>query len=108
MSMTRSFATTEPTRAEIDALRGATILEFGTDWCGFCQRAQPLIETAFDEHPAIDHIKVEDGSGRPLGRSFRVKLWPTLIFLRDGQEVARLVRPNAAREITEAMRKIDG
>lgn len=108
MSMTRSFATTEPTRAEIDALRGATILEFGTDWCGFCQRAQPLIETAFDEHPAIDHIKVEDGSGRPLGRSFRVKLWPTLIFLRDGQEVARVVRPNAAREITEAMRKIDG
>lgn len=108
MSMTRSFATTEPTRAEIDALRGATVLEFGTDWCGFCQRAQPLIETAFDEHPAIDHIKVEDGSGRPLGRSFRVKLWPTLIFLRDGQEVARVVRPNAAREITEAMRKIDG
>lgn len=108
MSMTRSFATTEPTRTEIDALRGATILEFGTDWCGFCQRAQPLIETAFDEHPTIDHIKVEDGSGRPLGRSFRVKLWPTLIFLRDGQEVARLVRPNAAREITEAMRKIDG
>ena len=107
MSMTHSFTTPEPTRAELDALPGATILEFGTGWCGFCQRAQPLIEAAFRDHPGIGHIKVEDGSGRPLGRSFRVKLWPTLIFLRDGQEIARLVRPDATAEITAAMRKID-
>lgn len=108
MSMTHTFATTEPARAEIDALRGATVLEFGTPWCGFCQRAQPLIETAFDGHPGVDHIKVEDGSGRPLGRSFRVKLWPTLVFLRDGQEVARLVRPDTAGDIAAALRQIDG
>nr|WP_315593071.1 thioredoxin family protein [uncultured Cupriavidus sp.] len=107
MSMTHTFATTEPSRAEIDALRGATVLEFGTAWCGFCQRAQPLIEAAFGEHPDLGHIKVEDGSGRPLGRSFRVKLWPTLVFLRDGQEVARLVRPGSAREIADAMAQID-
>ncbi|MCM3605984.1 thioredoxin family protein [Cupriavidus pauculus] len=106
MSMTHTFAATEPTRSEIDSLRGATVLEFGTPWCGFCQRAQPLIETAFAEHPEINHIKVEDGSGRPLGRSFRVKLWPTLIFLRDGQEVARVVRPNDSREIVDAMQGI--
>lgn len=106
MSMTHTFAATEPTRSEIDSLRGATVLEFGTPWCGFCQLAQPLIETAFAEHPEINHIKVEDGSGRPLGRSFRVKLWPTLIFLRDGQEVARVVRPNDSREIVDAMQGI--
>lgn len=106
MSMTTSFTATEPTRSEIDALRGATVLEFGAPWCGFCMRAQPLIETAFGSHPDIDHIKVEDGSGRPLGRSFRVKLWPTLIFLRDGQEVARLVRPEGAQQIADAMERI--
>ena len=53
------------------------------------------------------HIKVEDGSGRPLGRSFRIKLWPTLVFLRDGKEVARLVRPTDADEIEKALRQID-
>jgi thioredoxin 1 len=108
MSMTKALAATEPTRAEIDALPGATLLEFGAPWCGFCMRAQPLIETAFGKHPAIRHIKVEDGSGRPLGRAFRVKLWPTLVFLRDGQEVARLVRPADAQAIAEAMAQIDG
>ncbi|MGO4307682.1 thioredoxin family protein [Cupriavidus sp. RAF12] len=108
MSMTKDFATTEPTRADIDTMPGATLLEFGAPWCGFCMRAQPLIETAFGHHPSIRHIKVEDGSGRPLGRSFRIKLWPTLIFLRDGQEVARLVRPDDAQAIASAMAQIDG
>ena len=53
------------------------------------------------------HLKVADGPGRPLGRSYRVKLWPTLVFLRDGQEVARLVRPGDATPIGEALASID-
>lgn len=98
----------EPTRQAMDALPGAALLEFGTPWCGHCQRAQPLIEAALAPWPELPHIKVEDGPGRPLGRSYKVKLWPTLVFLRDGQEVARLVRPADAQAITEALKKIGG
>jgi thioredoxin 1 len=54
-------------------------------------------------HPDVQHIKVGDGKGQPLGRSFRVKLWPTLIGLRDGREVARVVRPTSPREIAELL-----
>jgi thioredoxin 1 len=103
MAMTRTFNAIEPQRSEIDTLDRSTVIEFGTPWCGFCQAAQPLLQTAFADYPAVDHIKIEDGSGRPLGRSFRVKLWPTLIFLKAGKEVARLVRPTSAAAITEAL-----
>ncbi|MCA1715096.1 MAG: thioredoxin family protein, partial [Gammaproteobacteria bacterium] len=44
--------------------------------------------------------------GRPLGRSFRVKLWPTLVFLRDGVELARVVRPASVDAITQALARI--
>jgi thioredoxin 1 len=54
----------------------------------------------------IRHIKIEDGPRRRLGRSFRVKLWPTLIFVNDGREVARLVRPRNAAVIIEALKQI--
>jgi thioredoxin 1 len=50
-------------------------------------------------HPDVRHIKVEDGKGKPLGRSFRVKLWPTLVYLERGAEVGRVVRPNNVDEI---------
>lgn len=94
---------TAPERSAVDALRGATLLEFGTPWCGHCQRAQPLIAAALAAAPQVEHLKVEDGPGRALGRSYRVKLWPTLVFLRDGQEVARLVRPQQPQEIADAL-----
>ncbi|MGH8786664.1 MAG: thioredoxin family protein [Cupriavidus necator] len=106
MPMTQQYAATEPTRTEVDALPGATVLEFGAPWCGYCQRAQPALAEAFDVHRALRHLKIEDGSGRRLGRSFHIKLWPTLVFLRDGQEVARLVRPTESDPIREAMRRI--
>jgi thioredoxin 1 len=95
-----------PTRDEIDASQGPILLEFGTGWCGHCQAAAPAIAEVLAENPAVKHIKVEDGPGRPLGRSFRVKLWPTAVFLKDGQEVARVVRPVVADELRPALRQL--
>lgn len=100
-------ADTEPARADIDTLEGPAVIEFGTSWCGHCKAAQPLIAEAFARHPRVRHIKVEDGKGRPLGRSFKVKLWPTLVFLDQGKEVARLVRPGDTAAIAEALARID-
>jgi thioredoxin 1 len=107
MSPPTAYESIEPTRAEVDALPGPALLEFGTPWCGFCRAAQPAIAIAMAAHPAVRHLRVEDGSGRRLGRSFAVKLWPTLVFLRDGQEVARLVRPREPAAIAEALAGID-
>jgi thioredoxin 1 len=106
--MTTAYATTEPTRADVDALTGPTLLEFGTPWCPHCQRAQPLIAAALANAPHVRHVKVEDGKGRPLGRSFRVKLWPSLIFLNDGKEIARVVRPPSADDISAGLARIAG
>lgn len=103
MPMTTTYTQPEPARSEIDQLAGFAIIEFGTPWCGYCMAAQAPLAQALDGYPDIQHIKVEDGKGQPLGRSFRVKLWPTLIFLRDGREVARLVRPSDAASISRVL-----
>lgn len=96
-----------PTREQVDALTGAAVIEFGTPWCPHCQGAQPLIEQVLARHAAVQHIKVEDGKGQRLGRSFAVKLWPTLIFLHNGQELARLVRPSNVQDIEQAVASLE-
>jgi thioredoxin 1 len=105
--MSTQYAEKEPRRAEVDALAGPTLLEFGNAWCGYCRRAQPLIAEAMARHPGVRHLKIADASARRLGRSFGVKLWPTLVFLRDGRELARLVRPGDAAAIDASLATID-
>ena len=94
------YANADLTRAEVDATQGTTVLEFGATWCPICQNAQALIHSALAGR-ALKHLRIEDGPGRPLGRSFKIKLWPTLVFLRDGTEVARVVRPGSAEDFAD-------
>lgn len=101
--MSTPYAVSQPERSAIDAIVGAVALEFGTDWCGYCRAAAPHIGEALADHPDVRHLKVEDGSGRALGRSFRVKLWPTVVVIKDGKEVARVVRPADADEVRKAL-----
>lgn len=105
--MDKPYSEAQPSRAGVEALSGPTLLEFGTPTCGHCRRAQPLIAAALAAHPGVRHLKIADASGRRLGRSYRVKLWPTLVLLDGGKEVARLVRPVEAGEIGKALERID-
>ena len=105
--METTYKESAPTRAEIDGLAGPALLEFGTNWCGYCRAAQSPLAQAYADYGQVPHYKVEDGPGRLLGRSFRVKLWPTLVFLRDGKEVARVVRPDSAADIRAGFAAIE-
>jgi thioredoxin 1 len=104
--MTLDYLPQEPLRDEVDALPGSTLLEFGSPWCGHCRIAQPLVEAALAAHPELRHLKIHDASGRRLGRSFQVRLWPTLVFLRNGEEIARVIRPREPAAIDQALRQL--
>ena len=101
--MPQPYAVAQPERSAVDAMSGVVALEFGADWCGHCRAAERPIASALSAFPDVTHVKVEDGSGRPLGRSFRVKLWPTFIVVRDGKEIARVVRPLDDKEVRDAL-----
>ncbi|MCC2955658.1 thioredoxin family protein [Massilia sp. IC2-477] len=101
--MSAPYETAQPERSAVDAMPGTVMLDFGANWCGYCRAAEPLIDEAVSGNGAVRHLKVEDGPGRPLGRSFRIKLWPTVVVLKDGQEVARVVRPVSSDEVRVAL-----
>ncbi len=103
--MQSSQEANEPAREDIDALKGSAVIEFGASWCGHCMAAKPLVAEALGKYPDVQFVWVEDGKGKALGRSFHVKLWPTLVFLKDGREIERLVRPSDAESIERALAK---
>ena len=103
MAYTPTYTPETHSRAGLDASTGNLLLEFGSGTCSICQAAQPLIWQALAAYPEMAHIKIEDGPGRPLGRSYRIKLWPTLVLLKNGLEVARVVRPTSAQAIADML-----
>ena len=83
-------------------MAGLVLLDFGTDWCGHCIAAREPVAAWLDGHESVEHLRIEDGPGRRLGRAYRVKLWPTLVLLRDGREIARVVRPRDLQPLDAA------
>lgn len=100
------YSEDQPGREDLDASAGPLVVAFGTQWCGYCIASERYVSAALAEHPEVPVVGVEDGPGRRLGRSYRVKLWPTLIFLRDGVEVDRVVRPTNRAVLDEALARI--
>jgi thioredoxin 1 len=105
--MNAKYAAPGPSREEVERLAGPAVLEFGSPGCGYCRMVEPLVAAALAGHPGVRHIRIEDSRGQPLGRSFNVKLWPTFVFLRNGREAARLVRPRDEQAIAAALAAID-
>lgn len=93
-------------RDDVDAEQGNQVLVFGTNWCGYCKAAMIYIEEAENSTGTQAHWRfIEDGPGRRLGRSFRIKQWPTLVFLCNGVEIGRVVRPESENSINEELQK---
>src|SRR5688572_18165823 len=94
-----SYQSQAPDPAECEAMAGLVLLDFGTNGCGHWVAAREPVAAWLDGRDSVGHLRIEDGSGRRLGRAYRVKLWPTLVLLRDGQEIARVVRPRELRDL---------
>ena len=106
MSAALQYTANALTREAVDALTGITVLQFGVNWCGHCQAAVPFIAEAFASFTDMQVFRIEDGAGRLLGRSFKVKLWPTLVFLVNGKEAGRVVRPLDSNVILDVLKKL--
>ena len=96
-----SYLPEQTERSVIERTPGWVLLDFGTNWCGHCQAAQHATGDVVNVVMGLRHWRVEDGPGRALGRSYKVKIWPTWVLLKDGLEVARLVRPTQAQQARE-------
>ena len=107
MSYRDEYEVVEPARADIDAAPDLVLLEFGAPWCGHWRAAQPALRGLLEGREGVIHLKIEDGRGKPLGRAFGVKLWPTLVLLRSGEELARAVRPVSRADLEPLERVLE-
>lgn len=74
------------------------VLKFEADWCGPCQQMKPIFNSVSSEFKAVTFQTIDVDRQTELANTYKVESLPTVIAVKDGKVVGRLVGfQNAAR-----------
>ncbi|XP_052173866.1 thioredoxin H-type [Diospyros lotus] len=81
------------------------VANFSASWCGPCRVIAPLYCELSESYPSLMFLTVDVDELTDFSTSWDIKATPTFFFLRDGQQIDKLVganKPELQKKITAA------
>ncbi len=89
--------------AEVLAAEQTVLVDFFATWCGPCRMVGPILEEIAAERSDVKVVKVDVDAEPELAASFSVMNIPTMVVLKKGKEVNRIVGARPKAEILSAL-----
>ncbi len=67
------------------------LVDFYADWCGPCKMLSPIIEEVAKENKDTKFVKINVDEAQDLAIKYNIMSIPTLVVIKDGREVNRIV-----------------
>lgn len=99
--------TDETFGAEVEAHRGAAIVDLWAEWCGPCRALGPIVDELAREFDGQVKVAKLDIDSNPVTTArFNVRSIPTLLFFRDGKLVETVVGLRSRNELAARIAKL--
>lgn len=79
------------------------LLDFYADWCGPCRMVSPIVDEIADENPQFFVGKINVDGEPELAQAFGVESIPTLVAIKNGKAVNRLIGVHSKEDIIELL-----
>lgn len=84
---------------------GLVLIDFYAEWCGPCKMLSPVLEQINKEHKDVKVVKVNIDDSRSIASYYKIQSIPTLVLLKDGEFIQRMIGFNPKKKIEEFIEK---
>lgn len=95
-------------RFENEAKSGLVVVDFNAPWCPDCVKIQPIMKVLAEEYRGkVKIFSVNIDEEEKIKDDYGIRRIPTLVFLKDGEEVGeRLVEPDNKVDIESGIKRL--
>jgi len=86
------------------AAGGLVVADFWAEWCGPCRMLGPVIESMADTYAGKAVVgKINVDNEPALAQRYGIMSIPTVIFFKDGEEIARKIGVMSSDNFTKVL-----
>lgn len=85
---------------------GMFVIKFGAEWCGPCKAMNKVLDKVRAEFVDIKFFNLDVDNSPDLAQKYKVRSIPTVIFIKDGQEIQRIVGLSLIEPVRKVLREM--